>query len=145
MSVSVCLSNIIFSDGCCSSPILGNSSDSEPMILNSDPAQWISTFPFCSLILTVEFGSLRIISPKSFACTTISPGSLSSTFNFFSMLISRSDAAIVRIPFSLILKRMPFKMGMVVLAVTALETIFRAFTRTCWFAENFIVLPPLII
>ena len=62
--------------------------------------------------------------------------------NVFSIPRSRSDADIVKVPSELTFNKMPFKIGIVVLAVTAFETIFKALARFCWLQENFIKLPP---
>ena len=77
------------------------------------------------------FGSLRMMSPNNLACTTTSPASAPSTSNFFSMVKSKSDADMVKIPSSLTLSKIPLRIGMVVLEVTAFETILKAFVSTC--------------
>ena len=117
---------------------LGNSSDGQPTILNSEFEHLIITFPSSSSTVIISFGSFLIISPKSFACTTISPFSELSTSKVFSIPRSRSDADIVRVPSSFTLRRIPLRIGIVVLDVTAFDTIFNDFANVCWLQENFI-------
>ena len=72
-----------------------------------------------------------MISPKSFAWTTTSPSSKFSISTFFSILKSKSEAAIVSIPSEVTFNKIPFRIGIVVLAVTAFETTFKAFAKLC--------------
>ena len=117
---------------------LGNSSEGQPTILNSEFEHLIITFPSSTSTVIISFGSFLIISPKSFACTTISPVSKLFTSKDFSIARSRSDADIVKVPFSFTFSKIPLRIGIVVLDVTAFETIFSDFVNVCWLQENFI-------
>ena len=77
-----------------------------------------------------SFGSFLTISPNSFAGITTDPSSITFTSIAFSMLKSRSDAESIRL-FSSDFKSIPFKTGIVVLVLTAFETIFNAFDSFC--------------
>ena len=100
-------------------------------MLNSEFEHLIITFPSTSSMTIMSFGSFLIISPKSFAWTTISPGSKFFTIKFFSITKSRSDDDIVRIPSVLTFNKIPLRIGIVVLVVTAFETILRALESIC--------------
>ena len=54
-------------------------------------------------------------------------------------VISKSEADIFNVPLLDTSKRIPFRIGIVVLDVTALETIFNALVRTDWLHVNFIL------
>ena len=138
MSFKISLLNTSSSEFSSLGFMLGNSSAESPIILNSELEHFIFTFPSVSSTIISPSGSFLIISPNNLERTTISPGLEFSTFIFFSMLRSRSEADIVNIPLSSTFKRIPFKIGIVVLIVTALDTIFKALVRVCWLQENFI-------
>ena len=113
-------------------PMSGNSSAGMPTIRNSLSEVRIETL-LCSprVISTSSDGSFLIISVKSFAGRTIDPGSDTITPIFFSMLRSMSEAVIVSVPLSSAARRIPFSIGMVLLAVTALETKVSALFNSC--------------
>ena len=139
ISVKIFLLKRIFSSLSPLGFILGNSSAGSPMMLNSEPSHFIFTFPSLSSIVIVSSGSFLIISPKSFERTTTAPAWLFSTFIFFSMLRSRSEAAMVNIPFSSTFKSIPLRIGIVVLMVTAFETVLSALVSICCLHENFMI------
>ena len=110
---------------------IGNSSVDIPTTLNSDVKQSITILLFSSLFISIsDDGSFLIMSPNSFAVMTTEPSSTTSTSIVFFIAMSRSDADIVNFPL-FTSSRIPFKTGIVVLDVTALETILSAFDSFC--------------
>jgi hypothetical protein len=112
------------------------------MIWNSEVDVLMVRGSFSSPYTNISsLGSFLIISEKSFEETTKLPSSSPLTMMVFSILISRSEAANVNsFPFNV--KRIPFRIGIVVLVVTALETVLMALTNVVWSQMNLIKIPP---
>ena len=118
-------------------PMAGNSSAGRDTMEKCDPKQRISIFPSSSSICRTALGSLRMISENSFEETTALPSSAACTSIFVSMERSRSDAVTVS-SFPFTVRRIPFRMGMVVRMETALDTVFSALVKAPCEHVNFI-------
>ena len=80
-----------------------------------------------------------MMSPNSLAITITEPASSASVSIVFLIEISRSDADKVSFPSSCSSSMIPFRIGIVVREVTALDTMVRAFDNFCCSHMNFII------